>query len=146
MCVLPIADIGLMLGLKRYKHEVMAHHCLVIIGFLSSFYSEYGSNEIIACIWCTEPSNLLMYARFVLKNLDLKPTKLYLAVEVIYWIVFIIGRLGFGTVVVYNWWTGPNWPFFVSLTGTGVRIIYQINLYIGPFRFTFPCIWNAEIY
>ncbi|CAI2380184.1 unnamed protein product [Moneuplotes crassus] len=131
-CSFYIIDTGLMFALKRYKIEILIHHVLVVVGFCTSFWTGFGSHEIIACICCTEPSNIVMYGRYILKQIGWKASRLYLMIELLYCTVFIIGRLCFGSYVVYNCWAGEKCPLLVSLTGTGVLLESVIHVYQMP--------------
>ena len=154
-----LADIAVMFMIWKFNIEIIVHHLIVIIGFLTSFITGYGGHEIMSCIWWTEISNLVMYLKFILKDLEythiicnccpfiFNKTQLYIIVEIVFWVVFVIGRVIVGSIVVYNmnfslefikrnwdkkndwlnieeWWRiVNNCPLFVKLSGTAVLIL-----------------------
>jgi hypothetical protein len=78
------------------------HHWLCIIGMTVPLTYGQSANFIVQGMFISEVSNAYMHFRIILKQHGLRYTKSYEAMEILFMVLYFIGRLVIGTGVVWN--------------------------------------------
>jgi hypothetical protein len=81
--------------------EMVIHHISCIAGYYFSMAYNNSCNEIVRALIVTEVTCPIMHLRMILKNYNLKHSKLYLLLDYIYMYCYLIARMGFGAQNAY---------------------------------------------
>lgn len=110
----------ILLGVSDKEMEL--HHSFVILGLYMGVAFDNSANEMLRAILVAEVTNPIMHIRMILRNYELKNSFIYLVLEIVYIIIYIIARMVYGTRVVF--FTVFCWDnlLLVKVAGSGVWI------------------------
>ena len=106
------------LGLGDFK--LLLHHCCCFVTFGYIMYSGKGVFMGIFGLAIGESSNFPMNIRGICKLYHLRFTKIYEALEVFYFLIYIFTRGMAGPIVFMVGLFSPSTPIFIKLSITGI--------------------------
>jgi len=71
---------------------LVLHHGMVMIGYSSALFQQYGATEALIGLFFAEVSNFPMHLRMIVKQFGLRYTRLYEVLELIYMATYMISR------------------------------------------------------
>lgn len=110
----------------------LAHHAMVCIAFIVAMHSHYGGTECMWALFFAEVSNFPMNARFVLRSLDLKHTKICDLSELSFVVLFVLARGVFVPFAVVHCVSSQNCPILLKMMSVGLflqSILYIIEMF-----------------
>ncbi|KAL4440769.1 hypothetical protein ABPG74_013750 [Tetrahymena malaccensis] len=111
-----------------------AHHTMVLLGYGSCVFQHYGATEALLGLFFAEVSNFPMHARVILRSFNLRYTKIYEVLELVYMVSYIIAR---SIMIPFALWIhciqAEKCPFIVKFicTGLTVQSLYYIKEMYG---------------
>lgn len=88
--------------------DLMIHHGFVTFGLGTVALHGYGGHLYAVAIFVSEMSNVPMNIRIVLKTFKRRNTKLYEISEILYFLIYILGRTATSPWVIYQAIRKPN--------------------------------------
>jgi len=82
---------------------MVLHHVSVMLGYYSGISFNHSASEMLRGLLVADVSNPIMHTRLIVRNFGLKHTKLYLYMDVVYMIIYVVARSAFGAMATY--WT-----------------------------------------
>jgi len=77
------------------------HHFVCVLGFYFGIIYNNSATEMIRGLLVAEVTNPIMHLREIFKNYGLGKTKTYLLLDIIYMIMYMFSRLGYGAMVTH---------------------------------------------
>ena len=97
--------------------EMVFHHFMCILGYNASLGYNNSANEIVRALLVTEVTCPIMHLRMILKNYNLKHTKLHLLFDYIYIFTYILARIVYGSSnIIFTLFCWDN-LFIVKFSG-----------------------------
>lgn len=106
-----------------YDSKLLIHHLFVIIGYISAYRNEFGAKVGILGLVIGESSNAAMHIRSMLKLYDMKHTKIYAALDILYMATYLVMRGALCPVLIYGAFCCGGIPLIV--TASTVMISFQ---------------------
>jgi hypothetical protein len=78
------------------------HHAVCVVGYAANIADGVSADLTLGAIFLAEVSNAPMHFSVILRQLGLRYTKLYEAVEIVFMMVYSIGRIGIGSSRIWN--------------------------------------------
>lgn len=97
-----IYDLICCILLDIYDKEVILHHLFCILGFYIQLAVDFSGMAAVRFFIVSEITNPIMHIRIILRTYGLKLTKLYLCLELMYIIIYMIARGIFAPILVYK--------------------------------------------
>ncbi|XP_059460104.1 uncharacterized protein LOC132189389 [Corylus avellana] len=98
------------------------HHLVSIVGFGAVLaYGRCGS-EVVAALWITEISTPFLHLRELLKELGYRDTDLNLAADILFAVIFTLGRMVGGPYLAYVTLSANN-PFVIKAMGLSMLLV-----------------------
>ena len=91
-----IYDSFAMFYFNLWDISIVLHHALAISGIVSSYFTDLGGYVVLSGLIIAEISNWPMHVRVILKNYGLRYTRAYETLELLYFLLYFIGRVIFG--------------------------------------------------
>lgn len=97
-----IYDLICCILLDLYDKELICHHLFCISGLSIQLVMDFYGMEAIRAYILSEVTNPIMHIRIILRTYGLKFTKLYLCLEFLYIVIYIIARGILAPIEVFN--------------------------------------------
>ena len=93
------------------------HHAVCIVGYAANIADGVSADLTLGAIFLAEVSNAPMHFSVILRQLGLRYTKLYEVVEIAFMIVYSVGRIGIGSVRIWNMVTCDKYNLILKICG-----------------------------
>ncbi|KAE8057164.1 hypothetical protein FH972_013876 [Carpinus fangiana] len=104
------------------------HHLVSIVGFGAVLaYGRCGS-EVVAALWITEISTPFLHLRELLKELGYKDTDLNLAADILFAVIFTLGRMVGGPYLAYVTLSASN-PLIIKAMALSLQLVSAFWFY-----------------
>ncbi|VVA92719.1 unnamed protein product [Arabis nemorensis] len=103
------------------------HHFVSILGFLAGLSYQKSGSEILATLWVAEISSPFLHLREILKEIGYRDTKLNLAADVCFALIFTLARMVCGPCLVYVSLSADN-PIFIKIYDENIRTFSLLPL------------------
>lgn len=108
-------------------NEMVIHHFFCMLGYFTGLAYQNSANEMLRALIVTEVTCPIMHLRMILKNYNLKHTKLHVLLDFVYMFVYLIARCVYGTKVVI--FTVVCWDNLILVKLAGIFIWAQSILF-----------------
>ena len=115
--------------LKILNFDNILHHTLVILAFTYTLVVDVGSYYNCLACFGGEFSNASMHIRGILRSLNMRYTKLYDVIQIIFISSYLFARIFLGHPIVYVTWACDSNPFVIKLCSAGIIIQSYYNIY-----------------
>lgn len=115
-------DIIACIWLDCSDNEMIYHHVSVMLAYYCSLAFNNSASEMMRALIVAEVTNPIMHLRVIIKNVGLKDTKIYIILDYVYMVMYVIARMIYGTQVIIFTVFCRNNVFFVKLGGAFVYL------------------------
>ncbi|KAF5455864.1 hypothetical protein F2P56_025398 [Juglans regia] len=113
---------------KRVSLDNSIHHLVSIVGIGAGLAYEKCGSELVAALWVTEVSSPFLHLRELLKELGFRDTDLNLAVDILFAVIFTLGRMVCGPYITYVTVSASN-PFVIKAMALGLQLVSAFWFY-----------------
>ncbi|XP_042517091.1 TLC domain-containing protein 5-like [Macadamia integrifolia] len=106
----------------------VVHHLVSIFGIGAGLVYERCGSELIAAVWVTEISSPFLHMREFLKELGYRDTNLNLAADVLFAVIFSLGRMVAGPYLTYATLSADN-PLLIKAMALGLQLVSAFWFY-----------------
>lgn len=118
-----------MIYYKLIDQGMGIHHGMVCMGMYMCLSFDESSPEILAGCFIAEISNPVMHLRMIAKDFGRRHTLVYEVSEMMYYVLYIYGRIIMGTGIVYR--TCTTWNAHPVIRFIAFGIALQSYFYIS---------------
>ncbi|KAF5455865.1 hypothetical protein F2P56_025399 [Juglans regia] len=113
---------------QRVSLDNSIHHLVSIVGIGAGLAYEKCGSELVAALWVTEVSSPFLHLRELLKELGFRDTDLNLAVDILFAVIFTLGRMVCGPYITYVTVSASN-PFVIKAMALGLQLVSAFWFY-----------------
>eukprot|EP00899_Mesostigma_viride_P015592 jgi/Mesvir1/24033/Mv10771-RA.1 len=99
------------------------HHVLAIAGLAYGVTHGKSGSELVLCLAVIEVSNPMMHTRWCLRELGRKTTPLALANEMLFVLLYFVGRIVIGPMIVYHCVLSETIHIVVKIGAIGIQLV-----------------------